>query len=161
MSDNRLGYSRGLLDQLRASHAHLSPEELLDLVCHLTKTYVLDQTIPFDIPLPERAEELSEAALAEVQRFLDEPPTAEEIASEQEKNRRDREERVRSNGFWSGAILGTVMRGEDPLELLAWDERNDTLSSEEVHAAAVQVFDKNVGFVKVTMLPLEDAPESE
>ena len=64
MSDSRLGYSRGLLDQLRASHAHLSPEELLDLVCHLTKTYVLDQTIPFDIPLPERAEELEVAVEA-------------------------------------------------------------------------------------------------
>lgn len=55
---DRLGYSRGVFEQLRASHEHLSHEELLDLVCHLTKTYVLDATIPYDLPLPERAEEL-------------------------------------------------------------------------------------------------------
>ncbi len=55
---DRLGYAHGILEELRASHGHLSREELLDLVCHLTKTYVLDQTIPFDIPLPERAEEM-------------------------------------------------------------------------------------------------------
>ena len=29
---DRLGYSRGVLDQLRASHEQLSQEELLDLV---------------------------------------------------------------------------------------------------------------------------------
>ncbi len=62
MPDNRLGYSRGIMEQLKASHSHLSQEELLDLVCHLTKTYVLDQTIPFDIPLPERAEDLKDDA---------------------------------------------------------------------------------------------------
>lgn len=62
MPDKRLGYSRGIMEQLKASHSHLSQEELLDLVCHLTKTYVLDQTIPFDIPLPERAEDLKDDA---------------------------------------------------------------------------------------------------
>ena len=55
---DRLGYSRGVLDELRATHEQSSRDELLDLVCHLTKTYVLDQTIPYDFPLPERADEL-------------------------------------------------------------------------------------------------------
>ncbi len=55
---NRLGYSRGVLDQLRASHENLSQEELLDLVCHLTKTYVLDRTLPFALPHAEREQEL-------------------------------------------------------------------------------------------------------
>jgi len=50
------------MEQLKASHSHLSQEELLDLVCHLTKTYVMDQAIPFDIPLPERAEDLKDDA---------------------------------------------------------------------------------------------------
>jgi len=51
-----LGYARGVLDELRARHENLSREELLELVCTLTKEYVLDQTIPFDFPMPERAE---------------------------------------------------------------------------------------------------------
>jgi hypothetical protein len=44
------------MEKLRKAHEHLSQEQLLDLVCHLTKTYVIEQTIPFDVPLPERAE---------------------------------------------------------------------------------------------------------
>lgn len=51
-----LGYARGVLDELRARHENLSREELLELVCTLTKEYVLDQTIPFDFPMPERAD---------------------------------------------------------------------------------------------------------
>lgn len=53
-----LGYARGVLDELRARHENLSREELLELVCTLTKEYVLDQTIPFDFPMPERAESM-------------------------------------------------------------------------------------------------------
>lgn len=52
----RLSYARGALEKLRKAHENLSREELLDLVCHLTKTYVLEQTIPFDVPMPERAD---------------------------------------------------------------------------------------------------------
>ncbi len=55
---DQLGYAEGILEQLRASYEQMSREQLLDLVCHLQKSYVLDQTIPFDFPLPERAEEL-------------------------------------------------------------------------------------------------------
>lgn len=51
-----LGYARGAMDELRARYGALSHEELLELVCSLTKEYVLDQTIPFDFPQPERAE---------------------------------------------------------------------------------------------------------
>ena len=51
-----LGYARGAMDELRARYGALSHEELLELVCSLTKEYVLDQTIPFDFPHPERAE---------------------------------------------------------------------------------------------------------
>ncbi|MBL4847802.1 MAG: hypothetical protein JKY65_19990 [Planctomycetes bacterium] len=51
-----LGYARGAMDELRARYGSLSQEELLELVCSLTKEYVLDQTIPFDFPHPERAD---------------------------------------------------------------------------------------------------------
>jgi hypothetical protein len=66
-----LGYARGVLQELRARHENLSREELLDLVCTLTKEYVLDNTIPFDFPLPERADEFAGDA-------PDAPPTRDE-----------------------------------------------------------------------------------
>lgn len=53
---DRLSYARGAMEKLRKAHEHLSQEQLLDLVCHLTKTYVIEQTIPFDVPLPERVD---------------------------------------------------------------------------------------------------------
>ena len=47
------------------------------------------------------------------------------------------------------------------MDLLAWEERNDTLSSEEVHAVAKQVFEGHHGTVEVVLLPLEQAEVPE
>jgi zinc protease len=104
---------------------------------------------------PERVDELRAAALAEVALILGEAPTAEEITTEQEKNRRDREERVRTNGFWSSGIASTLERGEDPRELVTWDARNDSLSADEVHAMAARVFSEDANYVELVLLPEE------
>jgi len=102
---------------------------------------------------PERVDELKAAALTEVERIVGEAPAADEITTEQEKNRRDREERVRTNGFWISSIAGTLERGEDPRELVAWDARNDSLSAEEVRAMASRVFSDDANFVELVLLP--------
>ena len=74
---DRLGYSRGVMDQLRASHEQLSREELLDLVCHLSKTYVLDRTLPFALPHPNREQEMRHDR-------PDAPLTRSEVAAEED-----------------------------------------------------------------------------
>lgn len=74
-TEPRLGYSRGVLNQLRTQHEALSKEELLDLVCALTKEYVLDKMIPFDFPLPERADELRADMRADPPDAPEEEPT--------------------------------------------------------------------------------------
>jgi len=56
----RLRYTRGALEALRRALEERSREELVDLVCHLQKTYVFDQTLPYDIPIPERVSEPEE-----------------------------------------------------------------------------------------------------
>ena len=56
MPEEKLSYSRGVLDKIRASYDKLSREELLDLICYISKTYIVEQTIPFDVPLPEKEE---------------------------------------------------------------------------------------------------------
>lgn len=104
---------------------------------------------------PERVDELVAATLAEVERIRTEPVSDEEIVIEQEKNRRDREESVRSNGFWAGGMAGALERGEDPRELMTWDARNDSLSAVEVHEMAAQVFSEEAGFVQLVLLPEE------
>lgn len=52
-SHDKLSYSRQALEKVRARYDRLSREQLLELVCDLTQTYVVEQTIPFDIPIPE------------------------------------------------------------------------------------------------------------
>lgn len=74
---DRLGYSRGIMDQLRTSHEQLSREELLDMVCHLTKTYVLDRTLPFALPHPEREQAMRHDR-------PDAPLTRAEVAAEED-----------------------------------------------------------------------------
>ena len=56
MAEEKLSYTRGVLDKIRASYDKLSREELLDLICYISKTYIVEQTIPFDIPIPEKDE---------------------------------------------------------------------------------------------------------
>lgn len=106
---------------------------------------------------PERVDELVAASLAEVARIVAEPVSAEEIATEQEKNRRQREESVRTNGFWAGAISGALARGEDPLALLDYDARNDSLSAAEVQAMAAEVFSEEASFLRAVLLPEDPA----
>jgi len=111
---------------------------------------------------PERLDELVAAALEGVAGMVAEPVTDEEIAVAQEKNRRGREEQIKSNGFWVSSIIGTLDRGEDPLELLAYNERNESLNAAEVHAMAQKLFSEDAHFVKVVLLPEETgAPEAE
>lgn len=102
---------------------------------------------------PDRVEELVAAVQTEVDRIRTEAVSAEEIANEQEKNRRDREERIRTNGFWVSAVLGTLERGEDPRDLMTWDARNDSLSAEEVLATAEQVFADEAALVQGVLMP--------
>jgi hypothetical protein len=54
---DKLSYSRGVLDKIRASYEKLTREELLDLLCYVSKTYIVEQTIPYDVPIPEREDE--------------------------------------------------------------------------------------------------------
>jgi len=69
----RLRFADGIMERLRASYAEKSREELLDLVCELQKTYVLEQTIPFDLPMPERAEPTDRPDVPEGQEQDDDP----------------------------------------------------------------------------------------
>ena len=102
---------------------------------------------------PERVDELLQAAQAQLDAAMAEGFTEEEIAVEQEQNRRDREEKVRTNQFWADAYTGAILRGEDVVELTHWDDRNDSLSAEELQALARTVWGGNSDRVEVVQLP--------
>ncbi|HZU97573.1 MAG TPA: hypothetical protein VFF73_12815 [Planctomycetota bacterium] len=65
MPEEKLSYSRGVLEKIRQSYDKLSREELLDLICYISKTYIVEQTIPFDVPIPEAEETPPDAEVVE------------------------------------------------------------------------------------------------
>ncbi len=103
-----------------------------------TSTWSLEVAFSCD---PAREAELVAAMYAELQRLRAEGPTAAEVAAIQEQRRRDRETAVRTNSFWVGALTGAVKRGEDPREILAFDERNAALAPDLLRAMAAEVLD--------------------
>lgn len=58
------------------------------------------------------------------------------FAAEIEGNRRTRQTGLVRNAFWRSQILGAVERGEDPREILNYDQRNESLTSAIVQASA-------------------------
>ncbi len=76
MPEEKLSYSRGVLEKIRASYDKLSREELLDLICYVSKTYIVEQTIPFDVPLPEKEEAPPDPEV------MDAPPAAQTSAAQ-------------------------------------------------------------------------------
>jgi zinc protease len=103
---------------------------------------------------PARVDELTTAALRVVGELRDTPVDERYIDNEKEMNRRERETQEHSNGFWLAALLGTLEHGEDPLELLGYDERNAALSAAVVQSAAKQWLDP-ARLITVELLPAE------
>ncbi|HHO50862.1 MAG TPA: insulinase family protein [Deltaproteobacteria bacterium] len=101
---------------------------------------------------PERVDELVGATEQIVATLRTDGPEASYVSQEQEKNRREREENLRKNGFWLSAFSGALRRGADPAELLTWDDRNDSLSVEVIAETAASLLDEEQR-VKVVLLP--------
>ena len=77
---------------------------------------------------PERADELLAATrqiLADVQVT---PDTEASLASIRERNRRDREEALRTNEFWLSSLVGALHKGEKPEVITTFDARNEALT---------------------------------
>ncbi len=117
----------------------------VDLEARPTPTYAWSIDFTCD---PGRVDELIAAAKAQIEGLRTNPPTEQEVADAAAKSRRDREIQVQQNGFWQGALSRALQDGEDPADILNFDERNRTLSPAEVHRFAQQT---------LTMSPLLQA----
>ena len=73
------------------------------------------------------------------------------------KNTRSMEEAIETNGFYLG-IEGTLRRGEDPKDLMNYQERIDALNAEVVSAMGARYINPKQ-YVNVTLLPEEEAAE--
>ena len=63
-----------------------------------------------------------------------------------------RQEQLRSNGFWLNRIVTTLQRGESFVEIFNFDDRLDSLTLEQVSAAA-QRYLPDDRYIRVVLLP--------
>lgn len=106
---------------------------------------------------PVRLPELKAATLAVVESLRTTPVPESYVDAVREGNRRDRETDVKRNSFWRSSLLSAIERGEDPRELLTYEERNASLTPAEVQAAAARWLDPSSA-VSLELLPVEPAP---
>lgn len=101
---------------------------------------------------PERVDELTLQVFAEIRRLAEEPPTAAEVDSVKEQMRRQHELNLRENGYWLSRLVDAYRDGEDPTEILSFDERLAQITPEAIQAAARSFFDFD-NYVKVSLRP--------
>jgi zinc protease len=100
---------------------------------------------------PARTDELVESMFAEIRDFQENGPTADEIQTVLEQERRSRETNLQQNGWWVGQIVGAT-RYDTDLTLLLDMSLLDDVTPESVQEDARRYlrFDN---YVRVTLLP--------
>ena len=102
---------------------------------------------------PSRTEELFGEIMAEV-RWLATGGEQEYLDTVKELLRTSREENVRDNSFWLSAIQSAGHRGEPYSEIVGFDDRLESITLEEVSAAA-QRYITGDRYVRVVLFPEE------
>ena len=100
---------------------------------------------------PSRAEELFEEVVEELA-WLRAGGEQEYLDTVKELLRTPRKEQLRSNGFWLNRIQTTMQRGDSFVEIFRFDERLDSLTLEQV-AAAARRYLPNDRYIRVVLLP--------
>lgn len=106
---------------------------------------------------PDRADELEEAVLAEIRAVADSGVTEEELVKVREGQIRGTETAIKTNPFWANTLESYWQYGDDPLRILSWRERVETITAERIQAAA-QKYLSGENYIRVTLLPAEVTP---
>ena len=101
---------------------------------------------------PNRVEELRQATFEVLERFRSEPVDAHYVDQEKEKNRRSRETQLLENGFWLSQLTAAYRRGEDPMQILDFETRNERLNPAFIQEAAERFIDLDQ-YVQVILTP--------
>ena len=100
---------------------------------------------------PSRAEELFREVMEELD-WLRAGGEQEYLDTVKELLQTPRQEQLRNNGFWLNRILTTLQRGGSFVDIFRFDERLDSLTLEQV-AAAAQRYLPDDRYIRVVLLP--------
>jgi zinc protease len=90
---------------------------------------------------PERGDELLRLVMAHIDSLHRVPPSAEEVATVRELQRRVRETDVRQNGYWLNAVSSYDRNGWPLEEISTASARTDALTAETIQNAARRLMD--------------------
>jgi zinc protease len=101
---------------------------------------------------PENADTLFAAVQRTIDALRTTGPTAEELASALEQQRRQQEVSVRENGYWLSGVLSRLRTGVDPRQLLDAPQIIGATTAAAVRDAAATLVDP-AQFVRIVLLP--------
>ena len=108
---------------------------------------------------PARADELTEAVLAEIEQIKEEGPADDDVQKVKEQQRRERETSLEENSFWLGTLDFYYSHpDEDLLDMLDYPAVVSRLTAEDVQEAAQTYLDLN-RFVEVVLYPEDSGSE--
>lgn len=105
---------------------------------------------------PERAEELSSVAFAEIERIKAEGPDEETVAKVRETQRRTKETNLRENRYWLGQLSSYERLGIDLGEVPSY-ELIEGWTAEQVRQAAIRYL-RTDRYAKFVLLPEQKVP---
>src|SRR6185295_15050358 len=106
---------------------------------------------------PERADELTKAIFDDIKELQDKGPTAADIEKVQEAQRRARELAMRQNAFWGTSLSSSYQSGDDPRDVLKYNQMVAGLTPEKIRDLARAAL-KTDNYVRVTLLPEAKRP---
>ncbi len=103
---------------------------------------------------PDQVALLTDAVMAEIERLKTEPVEDRYLTKVKQGQLRQRETDLERNEFWLDALTFYVWNDEDPLNLLAFEERVEALTAEDLREAARRYFGTE-HVARFTLLPVE------
>lgn len=102
---------------------------------------------------PENAEKLASAAIAELQKIIDNGPEATDLDKVKKALLLTRKEQLEQNRFWLSTIRGADYNKADINNVVNYEKNINALTTEEIHNVAKKYLTD--GFIKAILLPEE------
>jgi len=103
---------------------------------------------------PDNAQDLIDAALAEVDNLIKEGPTQEDVDKVKESQRLNNKENLKKNRFWLNALQNAYINDYKPENILNKEEMIDNLSVKSLKKTAKKHL-KDSSMIKIVLMPAE------